>query len=293
MAKVSVTDELLDAYVNRPLAQHIVNAVKPTRVTPNHLTLVSASLGTLAGALLTVDPGVQPYAPFAATFSLFASMVFDCSDGQLARARGGGSVTGRIYDGLGDYVVAFSLHLGILITLGNRGAVLFGHALDARERFLLVLIAGASMALNSGRFDFYKQRYLAHTDNDREPESPATYLDAAMRSDSFVDRCVLRLFAWYVRMQQGPAFLRDVAEAKACARDPERVATFIEGHGPLVRLWSFSGPTMHNALICLAAALVPVYPNAFLGYCLFAIVGVNVYCAVLALFQRRIRTTAG
>jgi hypothetical protein len=144
------------------------------------------------------------------------------------------------------------------------------------------------MALNSGRFDFYKQRYLAHTDGNREPESPATYLAAAAVSDSLVDRLVLRLFAWYVRIQQGPAYLRGVAEAKACARDPERVAKFIAGNGPLVRLWSYSGPTMHNALICLAAALVPVYPNAFLGYCVFAIVGVNVYCAVLALFQRRL-----
>lgn len=288
MAKVSVTDELLDAYVNRPLAQHIVNAVKPTRVTPNHLTFVSASLGTLAGALFTVDPSVQPYAPFAATVSLFASMVFDCSDGQLARARGGGSITGRIYDGLGDYVVAFSLHLGILLTLGNRGAVLFGHALDARERFFLVLLAGVSMAVNSGRFDFYKQRYLAHIDPNREPESPQLYLDAAAASDSPIDRLALRIFAWYVRMQQGPAFLRGVAEAKECARDPQRVARFVDGNGPLVRLWSFSGPTMHNALICLAAALVPVYPNAFLVYCVFAIVGVNVYCAVLALFQRRL-----
>jgi hypothetical protein len=220
-------------------------------------------------------------------------MVFDCSDGQLARARGGGSITGRIYDGLADYVVAFSLHLGILLTLGNRGAVLFGHALDARERFFLVLTAGVSMAINSGRFDFYKQRYLAHTDANREPESPATYLEAADKSDSAIDRAALRVFAWYVRLQQGPDFFRGVAEAKSCARDPERVARFVAGNGPLVRLWSFSGPTMHNALICLAAALVPVYPNAFLGYCVFAIVGVNVYCAVLALVQRRIRATAG
>ncbi len=286
--KASVTDEPLDAYVNRPLAGLLVRAVSETSVSPNQLTFVSACLGTAAGACFAWSPRMPQLAAVGA-LSLFLSMVFDCSDGQLARIRGGGSVLGRILDGYADYWVAFSVHLGMLIAAGQTGVVLFGHPLNGFERFLLFLAAGVSMGVNAGRFDYYKQRFLAYTGAAREPETPEHYFAEAERSHWALVKVLLRLFGAYVRVQQGPEFHATAALARETAQDPVKRARFIERNAALVRLWGFSGPTMHNAAICATACLVPLFPAAFTGYTLYALVAVNVYCFALVFFQRRAR----
>ena len=285
-AKVAVTDELLDAYVNRPLAAYVVKAVERTAVTPNQLTLASAAFGTLAGLFFAM---AHPFAPLAGAVALFLCMVFDCSDGQLARARGGGSIVGRIFDGYADYWVGFCLHLGILIGFSRSGVTLLGHSLGGVERFFFALAAGVSMGVNSGRFDYFKQRYLAHTGAAKEPESPALYLDEAARSTSLIEKAALRFFAVYVRVQQsGDGFQASVAAARHTASDPQRVARYASENGALVRLWSLSGPTMHNAAMCATACLVPFAPQAFVWYCLFALVVVNAYTLILWIAQKRV-----
>jgi hypothetical protein len=166
---------------------------------------------------------------------------------------------------------------------------LFGHQLDALERFLFVLAAGVSMGVNSGRFDYFKQRYLAHTGASKEPESPAMFLDEAKRSSSIIEKAALHVFAAYVRVQQsGEGFRASVDAARHTAADPQRVARYESENGALVRLWSLSGPTMHNAAMCATACLVPFAPQAFVWYCLFALVVVNVYTLILWIAQKRV-----
>jgi phosphatidylglycerophosphate synthase len=285
-AKVSVTDELLDAYVNRPLATLIVRAVLPTPVTPNQLTLVSALWGSLAGVCFAMT---DPAAPIAGSIALFLSMIFDCSDGQLARARGGGSVVGRIFDGYADYWCALWLHVGILIHLGKTGVVLFGHSLGPVERFFFALVAGISMGVNAGRFDYYKQRFLAHTGATRDPETAEMYRSEIPKAKLYVEKMALELFAAYVEfLQKNDGHQQSVVAAKFTASDPGRVQRFVAENAALVRLWSMSGPTMHLAAMCATGLLVRFFPDAFTYYCLFAIVAVNAYSAVLWLLQRRV-----
>lgn len=285
-SKVAVTDELLDAYVNRPLAAYVVKAVVRTSITPNQLTLASAMWGTIAGACFAIT---HPFAPLAGAVALFLCMIFDCSDGQLARARGGGSVVGRIFDGYADYWVAICLHYGILLQLGHVGASVLGHPLGLAGRVLFVGLAGLSMGVNAGRFDFFKQRYLAHTGAAREPETPQLFLEEARRSTSLLEKAALRFFALYVRViQKGDGFKQGVAAARHTASDPARIARYAAENGPLVRLWSLSGPTMHFAAMCATACLLPYAPQAFVFYCWFAILAVNAYTAILWVLQRRV-----
>ncbi len=281
--KPTVTDEPFDAYVSRPLAAIVVRAVVETSVTPNQLTMISGFFGTLAGACFMVSPRMA----LVGAAALFLSIVLDASDGQLARARGGGSPLGRILDGYADYWVALWVHVGMLLSIGQPGLTLFGHTFSPFERVLFVGAAGLSMGINAGRFDFYKQRYLAHTGIAREPEVPETFSDEAHRQSNPLLKGLLLIFAFYVRTQQGPEFRARRAHALATAADPVRVARFVQENALLLRLWSFTGPTMHNAAICATACLVPFMPSAFVGYCLFAIVAVNVYCFSLVAFQRR------
>jgi hypothetical protein len=279
MSDVSVTDEVLDAYVNRPLAAKLVALVAPVRwVTPNTLTAVSAVMGTLAGVALV-------HTPAAAAVLLFGSMVIDCGDGQLARVRGGGTVLGRILDGYADYWVALCLHVGLVFALVRSGVTVFGAALSPLAIFALVLAAGVSQALHAGHFDFEKRRFWAYTGVVREPETPETYLRAASESRG-ISRLLLRAFAVYVRAQQADATDTLVREARATASDPESAARYKREHAWLVRLWSLFGPTSHNGLLLLVALVAAVHPGALVFYCVVALVVVNVLAALVATLEK-------
>lgn len=271
----SLTDELLDAYVNRPLAARLVAKVAPyPGVTPNVLTGVSALFGTFAGIGFV-------YAPVVGALCLFVSMVVDCSDGQLARLRGGGSLYGRILDGYADYWVAISVHLGMLVSMVRSGTVLFGHRLDGIETFGFVLASGVSMALHAGRLDYVKHRYLAHTGALREAETPADYLEASARAESLVERTLLRMFAVYVAAQVGKGASNAKDEARETASCPLRVAAFRRQNDLLLRLWTFAGPTTHMGLLALAALVRPVAPESFVAYGLVSVIVLNAFALVL------------
>jgi hypothetical protein len=272
---VSLTDELLDAYVNRPLAEKLVARVAPyPSITPNLLTGVSALFGTLAGVGFV-------YAPAVGSVCLFVSMVVDCSDGQLARLRGGGSLYGRILDGYADYWVAFSVHLGMLISIVQSKATLFGHRLTPLEAFGFVLASGICTALHAGRLDYVKHRYLAHTGAQREAETPADYLEAAARAEGRVERVLLRLFAMYVAAQVGTGASSAKDEARATASSPLRVAEFRRQNDLLLRLWTFAGPTTHMGLLTMAALVHPIYPGTFVVYGLVSLIAMNAFALAL------------
>lgn len=290
---MSVTDEPLDAYVNRPLAQQLVRLLLPTPVTPNQLTFGSLVLGTVAGvAIGLADPSRPWLAPLGA-LTLLLSMVLDCGDGQLARARGGGTVLGRIIDGYADYWVALVVHVGILVQVFKSSVVVAGHVMGYAEKFVFVLAAGVTMGVAAGTFDHHKQRFLAHTGASRAPESSEVYLAEAERARFAIVRAGLRLFALYVRTQQGPAFHRAAALAAETASDPARVAEFERDHTLLLRLHGLVGPTQHNAAIGLTACMSAFVDHAFVWYCACVIVGVNLHGLVLHLVQRRRATLRG
>lgn len=285
---MSVTDEPLDAYVHRPLANLVVRGLLRTRVTPNELTFASLVLGTVAGAAIGAADATRAWLYPVAALALFASMVLDCSDGQLARARGGGTVLGRIIDGYADYWVALVVHVGILVQVSRAPIAVAGHPMGPAEKFVFVLAAGVTMGIAAGTFDHHKHRYLAHTGAAREPENPETYLAEAERQRFAVVRAGLRLFALYVRTQQGPAFHRAAALAQETASDPSRVARFVRDNSLLLRLHGLTGPTMHNGAIGLAACLAPFVDHAFVWYCAGVIVAVNLHGLALHLVQRRV-----
>jgi phosphatidylglycerophosphate synthase len=93
------------------------------------VTLVSASfsyagIATIMLARPTVAVGV------GVTLLLVAGHALDAADGQLARLRGGGSVSGEWLDHMLDAIKISSLHLAVLISFYRFG--------DQHERWMLV-----------------------------------------------------------------------------------------------------------------------------------------------------------
>ncbi|HSB55292.1 MAG TPA: CDP-alcohol phosphatidyltransferase family protein, partial [Gemmatimonadales bacterium] len=79
-------EELVDEYLHRPIARRIVDLLVHTPITPNQITLVAALVGVIAGVLMALSVG-RPDRLLLSGLLLFAAVVLDCCDGQLARRK--------------------------------------------------------------------------------------------------------------------------------------------------------------------------------------------------------------
>src|SRR6185503_10139305 len=140
-------EELPDWYLHRPLARRIVDALLPTRVTPNQVTMWSGAAGVLAGVALALG-ATRPVLRLMSAALLFGSVVLDCVDGQLARARRTMSPGGTALDTLVDVVVSLSIVLAAAYVVGQQHE--FG------SPWFLTSVALASYAVQCFFFDVAK-----------------------------------------------------------------------------------------------------------------------------------------
>ncbi len=99
--------EYLSEYVFRPLAHLIVRWLVPLRVAPTWLVVFHSLLGVLAGWLIA-----RGWLVLAALL-IQVKTVLDNADGQLARASGMVTETGRYLDTEGDLIVNAALFWGV------------------------------------------------------------------------------------------------------------------------------------------------------------------------------------
>ncbi|MFQ5880924.1 MAG: NTP transferase domain-containing protein [Candidatus Methylomirabilales bacterium] len=145
------TDEFTDALTNRHVAALVVWAVRRTQVTPNGMTMLAALVGAVSGVAIAFGTKASL---IGAAVGLLAYMILDCADGQLARARGGGTPLGWIIDGIGDYVVGVTVHGGLFFYLMQHGE------LSRSQAVILAVTAGLGLAYRSAVLDGYKLAYL-------------------------------------------------------------------------------------------------------------------------------------
>jgi phosphatidylglycerophosphate synthase len=112
--KSDLSDELINTYLLRPIADIIVRLLYPTEVTPNQVTIASTIAGIVAAAFY-----LRGTAPWTAAAGLLMTLkdLLDSADGQLARAKQMYSRTGRFLDSLGDFLVNVLAFAAIAFTL--------------------------------------------------------------------------------------------------------------------------------------------------------------------------------
>jgi phosphatidylglycerophosphate synthase len=127
--KSSLSDELINTYLLRPIAGFIVWVLYPTSITPNQVTIASTIAGLIAAWFY-----FQNQAPATAIAGLLITLkdVLDSADGQLARAKQQYSRIGRFLDSIGDFAVN-------LAVFGAIGWVLFASTGNAWMIVLAVL----------------------------------------------------------------------------------------------------------------------------------------------------------
>lgn len=103
-------------YVNRRLGRLLASLAYRLGLTPNHATAISA-VHTVGGlcAILLLPPSL--WSGMLAAVLLVLGYAWDSADGQLARLRGGGSLSGEWLDHFVDAFKLASIHLVVLIAL--------------------------------------------------------------------------------------------------------------------------------------------------------------------------------
>lgn len=149
--KSTSSDELVNTYLQRPVAGVIAYVLSFTPVTPNQVTFVSTAFGVTAGCMLAVHPPML----MAAGVFVYLKDLFDSADGQLARATQRFSRRGRFWDSIGDFLVNCFLFAGLFILLTQRGMTIPGALLSCALGWLGVNLRVSYQV-------FYQTSYL-HT----------------------------------------------------------------------------------------------------------------------------------
>lgn len=100
--------------INRPLGRFFAAGAHQVGLTPNQVTLISAAF-TFTGIVLIAVLRPGPLAALLVTATLVLGYALDASDGQLARLRGGGTLSGEWLDHSIDSVKIATLHLAVLV----------------------------------------------------------------------------------------------------------------------------------------------------------------------------------
>lgn len=249
MPQLLTTDELPDRVFSRPVASLIVKLVAPTPITPNQVTGIAVLFGVGIGVALGYQRG------WIAAGCILGYLAFDCADGQLARHRGGGGYLGRAMDGIGDYITAIAVHVGLALWIGaTSGSYVVGWLLSAG--------AGGAMAWASFLLDRYKRRYKGEEDD-------LELLRREAEATPGVRGWMISTLEPYAQRLDGGMIIPDREAYQARVRLP-------------MRLWLLGGPTMHFTAmaICFVLARPEIYAAIALGPML-------VFTAITWMIQKR------
>jgi CDP-diacylglycerol---serine O-phosphatidyltransferase len=107
---------LYSRLVNRPLGRRLAAVAARAGWTPDRVTALSGVL-TFTGIGLVAAARPTPVVGVLAALLLMAGYALDSADGQLARLRGGGTLTGEWLDHMIDCAKGAAVHVAVLVSL--------------------------------------------------------------------------------------------------------------------------------------------------------------------------------
>ena len=104
--------EPVNVYIHDPIAKRFVRVLKNTCFTPNQVTYLSVLVGFVSGYSFSQGTWVSS---IAGGILLELTLILDCVDGQLARAKNMASDWGRLIDGIAGYFAYLAVVYGIIV----------------------------------------------------------------------------------------------------------------------------------------------------------------------------------
>ena len=103
--------EPINLHINEPIAKKIVGVLKDTFITPNQVTCLSVLVGFASGYSFSQGNWISS---IFGGLLLELTLILDCVDGQLARAKNMASDLGRLIDGIAGYFAYLAVVYGII-----------------------------------------------------------------------------------------------------------------------------------------------------------------------------------
>ena len=278
--RTSEIEEVTNLYFIHPIAARLVPLFAALRIPPNAVSVAGLLFGVLAG--VAYYHYQEPRWVIVGFLLMIAWHVMDGADGQLARLTNTQSPSGKVIDGVCDYVTFIAVYSGLAVNLARQ----YGD-----QVWLLVIAAGMCHAVQAAAYEVQRQEYdfwglgrqsaafsgLA----DRPPG--AAPLPAVQR----LTDCLHRL---YVRLQfLAAGVTAEYHDRLARALDvrPDQAAAIRERYrkvfAPSVRRWAIMSANYRTlGIFIFALAGAPQY------YFWFEIIGFGAVLVVL-LHERRAR----
>lgn len=263
-------EEVVDLVFFRPIAFVFVKLFYRLPITPNQISLLSVIAGITAGVFFAMG-GVSDFM-YGGLFLALAHTL-DCCDGMIARLKKNSTITGRIVDGVADYVTCTAVFIGMNIGIYEAGLEYF------IPPWILVAGSALGMIIHSLVVDYYKSEFLAHalgvsnsTQADRELFSGELEKLKGTKKRYF-DRLLMWLYLGYSRIQifQGNE------------RKEFDQGTYYRSNRLLLWFWNWIGSPTHLFVFIISAIL---YKPEILFY--YSLVAANIWMAVLLIIQTRV-----
>jgi phosphatidylglycerophosphate synthase len=262
-------EEAVDLYFFRPISFVLVKLIYRLPITPNQVSVLSIFAGIAAGIFFAF--GDKKSFLYAGLFYALAH-ILDCMDGMIARLKKNGTLIGRIIDGWADYVTSVSIYVGLIIGLNRSSFQL------PASPWLLVLIAGFSLALNAMIVDYYRHEFMAHALGKANTvrDDMRVFSDELDRlkkvKGKYLEKLMITVFLGYTKIQ-----VKNGVEKIKYAKEQ-----YYKSNKPLLFMWNWIGLTTHIFVLLLAAFLYD--PMIFFYY---NIAVANVWMLIVGVIQIR------
>jgi hypothetical protein len=240
--KIIAAEELFDLILFRPLAFVLVKGISSTAITPNQLTFAGILFFLAAGICISTG---SVEAVLIAGLLIGAGNVLDCADGQLARAKQAGSEFGRILDGIGDYISAIALFVGI----GMWGS---SQSYDPLIWWVVVFAAGVTYGWQASLVDYFRNEFIMHvegkqdfTDDEIKRSRDKLGKIKDVKGKRF-NRFMLSSYIIYSTLQTK-------VQPKQAKIDMSLSEEYVKNNSFLLRLWCFNGtatPKFLSVVLC-------------------------------------------
>ncbi|MDE1147189.1 MAG: CDP-alcohol phosphatidyltransferase family protein [Azospirillaceae bacterium] len=265
--RTSEIEEVTNLYVIHPISSWLTPRFARLGIHPNAVSLAGMAFGITAGI------AYSHYQNLGCTLAAFVLMVawhvMDGADGQLARLTNAQSETGKILDGICDYVTFIAVYVGLAITLtAEQGAWVW----------IVIVASGVAHAVQSAAYEMQRQCYNFWGWGRKSAELAKLDAPAAHRPGILGGLYRLYLRLQYLTTGVTVGFHDELARALAAdaARAPRIREAYRAVFAPSVRRWSILSANYRTLGIFIAAAA-----GRPLLYFWFELIGFSLILAVL------------